>query len=241
MKIKFCEQCGREYKSLSKGLCKKHYNQLLKFGKCLDNNPRTVKDPNEIRVFKDYAEIDTYDSESNVFKTYIIDTEDVPKLGNHKWRTIVKTRNNKESYYLGTGHTIYFHRLIMGDPPCEVNHINHNTLDNRKENLSTLSTSANHINIGLRPKRSSQIKGVYYCKKENNYVVEFRYNNKRYYSKHFNTIEEATYMRYLYEQHFIPQYSVNNTEEVIKMINKLTSIQKKEIQTYFSNRLKNQV
>lgn len=35
--------------------------------------------------------------------------------------------------YLVTGHTIYFHRLIMGDPNCEIDHIDRNTHNNCKK------------------------------------------------------------------------------------------------------------
>ena len=60
--MKFCKVCGKpEVKA--HGLCVKHYNQLLKYGKTMDNNPRTVWDKNEIRVLNNYVEIDTYENE----------------------------------------------------------------------------------------------------------------------------------------------------------------------------------
>ena len=139
-RIKFCKICSKECDKLFDGMCKKHYLQMKTYGKIINANQRTVFDPNELRVYDNYAEIDTYDSFGGVFKTYKIDLDDIPKLGKCKWRTIVKTRNGVESYYLGTGHTIYFHRLIMGNPNCEIDHLNRNTLDNRKSNLRALST-----------------------------------------------------------------------------------------------------
>lgn len=243
-KIKFCKICGRETNKPLFGMCKKHYLQYIKYGKVLDNNPRTVFDNNEIRIYDDYAEIDTYDNQGNLFKTYKLDIEDVPILNNHKWRTIIKKRKTngiiKKTYYLGTGHSIYFHRLITGNPNCEVDHINKDTLDNRKNNLSFKSNSDNRINTNMRTNNTTQIKGVCYNKKTKEYHVEFGYLNKRYYSKHFKIIEEAVYMRYLYEQHFIPQYSINNTKLVNEMIQKLDDKKKKDIQKYFSNRYNNQ-
>ena len=214
MDIKFCKVCGKPCKKVTQGLCKKHYVQLQKYGKVLDNNPRTVWDKNEIRIKNNIAEIDTYDQQGNVLNTFILDVEDVPKLGNVKWRTIYKRK--KDSPYLCTGHTIYFHRLILGNPNTEIDHINRNTLDNRKCNLRALTASDNRINTGMRTNNTIGIKGVFFDKKSNTYHVEFRYNNKRYYSKGFNTIEEAAYMRYLMEQFFVPELSINNTEKVFK-------------------------
>mgnify|MGYP000199194743 CR=1 FL=1 len=90
--MKFCKVCGKpEVKA--HGLCVKHYNQLLKYGKTMDNNPRTVWDKNEIRVLNNYVEIDTYDQFGNVLVTYKIDIEDVPLLSNSKWRTVFKGKS----------------------------------------------------------------------------------------------------------------------------------------------------
>lgn len=240
-RIKFCKICGKECDKLFDGMCKKHYLQMKTYGKIINANQRTVFDPNELRVYNNYAEIDTYDSFGGVFKTYKIDLDDIPKLGKCKWRTIVKTRNGVESYYLGTGHTIYFHRLIMGNPNCEIDHLNRNTLDNRKSNLRALSNSANRINCAMKSNNTLGVKGVYYIAKNNKYKAEFRYNNKRYNTKHFDTFEEAVYMRFLFEQHFIPELSINNTVKVHEIINKLSADKKHEIESYFANRMKIQV
>ena len=139
MKVKICKICGRicspgEY--FGQGMCSKHYQQYLKYGRTLDNNPRTVWDPNEIRVLDGYAEIDTYTNTGEVLVTYKLDIEDIPLLGNHKWRTVFKGKS--KSPYLVTGHTIYFHRLIMGNPVQEVDHINRDSTDNRKTILELI-------------------------------------------------------------------------------------------------------
>ena len=163
-RIKFCKICGKECDKLFDGMCKKHYLQMKTYGKIINANQRTVFDPNELRVYNNYAEIDTYDSFGGVFKTYKIDLDDIPKLGKCKWRTIVKIRNGVESYYLGTGHTIYFHRLIMGNPNCEIDHLNRNTLDNRRENLRVVDFSINATNAKARIESKTNIRGVYFRK-----------------------------------------------------------------------------
>ena len=236
MKIKYCKICNKECVKTHLGMCKKHYVQYKKYGKVLDNNPRTIWDPNEIRICEDHAEIDTYDSLGNVVDTYLIDIEDVILLGNHKWRSIIKKRQDKELHYLGTKHTVYFHRLITGNPDIEVDHINRNTLDNRKANLRIVSNSVNRINQGLPLNNTLGIKGVY--KHKNKYHAELKFYNKRYISPLYNTIEEAAYYRHLLEQHFIPDFNVNNTSSMHKCINKLSNDTKKVIQNYLANKLK---
>ena len=83
-RIKICKICGREVSKLSLGMCKKHYEQYHKYGKVLDNNPRTVWDDNEIRTYKDYGEIDTYTNTGEVQNTFKFDLEDIKYLVNHK-------------------------------------------------------------------------------------------------------------------------------------------------------------
>lgn len=129
----------------------------------------------------------------------------------------------------------------MGSPNCEVDHLNRDTLDNRKSNLRALSNSANRINCAIQSNNTLGVKGVYYISKENKYKAEFRYNNKRYNTKHFDTFEEAVYMRFLFEQHFIPELSINNTVKVHEIIDSLPIDKKHEIESYFANRMKIQV
>ena len=60
------------------------------------------------------------------------------------------------------------HRLVMGNPEgmC-VDHINGDTLDNRKENLRICTKSQNSMNKRLRSDSQSGYKGVYEVKKPN--------------------------------------------------------------------------
>ena len=75
IEIKICKVCGKicdnSHGSFNgkTGMCRKHNDQLKKYGKTLDTNPRTVWDPNEIRVLGTYAEIDTYTFTGEVLNT----------------------------------------------------------------------------------------------------------------------------------------------------------------------------
>ena len=73
------------------------------------------------------------------------------------------------------------------------------------------------------------------------YIIHKEIKNKHFYSKSFNTKAEAAYMRYLYEQHFYKTIGINNSKEMITLIQSLSQESKNEIQKYFVNRMKIQV
>jgi HNH endonuclease/AP2 domain len=61
----------------------------------------------------------------------------------------------------GKRRTICMHREVMAAKTGEqVDHINHDALDNRKENLRVCSSSQNHANQRMRVNNTSGFKGV---------------------------------------------------------------------------------
>lgn len=242
---KFCEVCGISSpikkvvnnKLSGMCLCEKHTEQFKKFGEFKDHNSRSVFDPNEVRIFEDYAEIDTYDSYSNVVSTFIIDKDDVDKLGEHKWRTVFKN----EKPYLFTGNQkkerIYFHRLICITEK-QVDHIDGNTLNNRKSNLRPVSIQQNMKNLQKKCSNTSGIRGISFDKKRNNWKTDFTCEKIRYYVKAWSTLEQAVYQRYILEKYFLKEYrNTANDATYFEHINKLTDSQKNEIIEYLCNKL----
>lgn len=83
----------------------------------------------------------------------LIDASDFPIIAAFRWRA---TWNNGQHRYYATAGTkrvdgrittIYMHRLITGCPKGkEVDHLNHDTLDNRRENLRAGSHKENMQN-----------------------------------------------------------------------------------------------
>ena len=249
IEIRICKVCGKICNDSQRsfngktGMCRKHNDQLKKYGRTLDTNPRTVWDPNEIRVLDTYAEIDTYTSTGEVLNTFKLDIEDVPLLQNHKWRTVFKGKT--KSPYLVTGHAgtqggdqVYFHRLVLGNPNEEIDHINRDSTDNRKVNLRISYRTQQLANTKLRCDNTQGIKGVYYIQKNNKYRTEIQCNNRHIYSPYYKTKAEAAYMRYLLEQFFYKDIGINNSKEMLSLIQTLTDEQKYKIDNYFRNRAK---
>jgi hypothetical protein len=54
------------------------------------------------------------------------------------------------------------HRLILGIPNSEVDHVNGNPLDNRRVNLRLATRAQNSANTRSRKNTTSKYKGVYW-------------------------------------------------------------------------------
>jgi len=102
-------------------------------------------------------------------KVALIDDEDMELVSKHKWCV----RREPNNFYAATGvtrpsgvHTVLrMHRLIMDAPRgMDVDHINHNGLDNRRVNLRICTRTQNLRNSRKRKGCSSRFKGVAWCK-----------------------------------------------------------------------------
>lgn len=84
------------------------------------------------------------------------------------------------------------HVQIMNFPNLSVDHINGNTLDNRKENLRIVTHSQNTKNRTKSKNKTSKFKGVNFCKRSKKWrvriKVEYKSINLGYYT---NEIEAA--------------------------------------------------
>lgn len=231
-----CKHCGR-IGIKANGLCIKHYNQFHKYGKFLDNNPRTIYDKNIFRIKGNYTEVDTFDINGNVNYTFIIDTENLNYILKYKWKSHINKKTNL--IYLRNNELGLFHRLILDNPKQQIDHVSRNTLDNRKENLRIVTSSQQLLNT--KKKISNfDIKGICFNDRNSNkkYFSRFRFNNKIYQSPYYLTYEEAVFSRYLLEQ-LSNELVINN--DMIPYINKLSKEQRIPIIKWFNNKFKNKL
>jgi hypothetical protein len=115
-------------------------------------------------------------------KFAIVDADDFDRVSQFKWCY------NKNGKYPGYAERkqhigmkdgkqiqkrISMHRFIMGveDSKVHVDHMNHDTLDNRKSNLRLCTNAENGRNRKIQKGGSSKYKGV--CKRRNNRVKAF--------------------------------------------------------------------
>ena len=207
MLMKKCKACGREVKKhAGYEMCQKHYYQYKKYGKVLDNNPRTIKDPNEIVLYEDYAEIILYDKQCEEIARTLIDLEDIDKVKDCKWRM------NDQGYAItdivgGLGGKIRLHRLIMDCPDdMVVDHINHNSLDNRKFNLRVCTLQQNNKNQKKKSNNKSGVIGISWDKSRRKWCAQIMYNRKHIHLGRFKTKEEAIQARKQAEIEYFGEY-----------------------------------
>ncbi len=132
--------------------------------------------------------------------TFLIDAVDSDWLSIFSWcsktskarpkhiyaKTSYKKENGERGY-------ISLHRLIMGAPDrnIHVDHINGNTLDNRKANLRLCSPSGNASNRVKKFNSKSIYKGLSYRERSGKYEVSVTKNGKAFYVGSFYSEIEA--------------------------------------------------
>ena len=200
--MKKCVVCGRECKQIIKGMCQKHYRQFMKYGEVLDNIPRTQYDPNEIIEYEDYAEIVLYNKDCEEVARALIDLEDVDNVKEYKWHL-----NNSTGYVNNNKNKLLLHRFIMDCPKDKVvDHVNHDPLDNRKENLRVCTHQENIMNSSLSKNNTSGITGVAWDKQHNKWRSQIKINRKSITLGLFNTKEEAIEARKQAELEYFGEY-----------------------------------
>ena len=132
---------------------------------------------------------------TNTNAEFYFDLEDYELIRKYCWyesdtHYIITQRNRK---------TIRMHRLIMGvdESNEQIDHIFHNTFDNRKEFLRVVNNSQNNMN--------KKTVGVYWDKSRSKWVANITYNGKRF-SKRFDSFEEAKIQRIEYEKKYFKEY-----------------------------------
>ena len=111
-------------------------------------------------------------------KFVLVDDDDFKRLSKFKWNLVCGRPDNcyaARSLYFGGGRKkrkyklILMHKQIIDTPKgMNADHINRNTLDNRKENLRVSTYSQNKINQKMRRDNSSGYRVVYFTKENLN-------------------------------------------------------------------------
>ena len=188
-----CDYCGKKLFKMPSAISKRNFCDL----KCFS---LFYKKTNEYILHENYAEI-IIDSEKYGQKLIKIDIEDVERCKKYKW-SIRKNGNKNILFYVAAyskenkNQIIRLHRYLMNCPDDKViDHINHDTLDNRKQNLRICIRV---VNSWYRKDNKSGIAGVSYdknhkywvakmgnkvlgCRKDKQKAIELRYQAEREY------------------------------------------------------------
>ena len=134
---------------------------------------------------------------------FLIDDDDYEKVSQLNWR-LCKTSKRKSYLRINKRigkkrKMIYLHRFILNleysNKNIKVDHINGNTLDNRKENLRICTHKENIQNQKKRINSKSGYKGVSFINRPNKltkpWLARITINSKSTYLGYFKTAKEA--------------------------------------------------
>lgn len=124
----------------------------------------------------------------------IIDEDDVDKCKELIWYPHNDKSQANHLIYIRNRDKHRLHRYIIGEDKIEagkvVDHINRNTLDNRKSNLRIVTVFENNQNIGMNSRNTSGVKGVFYDKRRSKWVANIYRNGKTHFVRCY-TLDEA--------------------------------------------------
>jgi hypothetical protein len=133
----------------------------------------------------------------------LVDAEHAWMLGRWTWRLESNPARSSKAYVVrhttlringrDKGVRIYLHRAVLGLPPGDllrVDHINGDTLDNRRANLRVATTAQNAQNQGSRG-GSSRHRGVTWDKSRKKWMATATLDGRRRTIGRFGTEEEA--------------------------------------------------
>ena len=129
----------------------------------------------------------------------LVDEADFEKLNKYKWyATFAK---HTKSFYAQRSEkvsnkriSVFMHREILGlkkGDKLQGDHINHDTLDNRRKNLRIVTNSQNMANTFAHTDNASGLKGVSWSKAAKKWKAQIQVGGKHFYLGVFDEKEEA--------------------------------------------------
>lgn len=126
----------------------------------------------------------------------MVDTKDLRKLLEHPVRWIAQYSPESKTFYVAAGNSspkVYLHRFLVDAPKgSEVDHKNHNGLDNRRFNLVVGTKNQNQQNRkGPRKGSLSGASGVVWSSRKQRWLVKRMVNGVVLRAGQFSDLEEA--------------------------------------------------
>lgn len=190
--MKKCLVEGCENKYRTKGYCTKHLFQIKKYGEI---RTRTMRDKNEFEVLGDHTKVFVYDRLSNISGSFIIDTEDLERCRKYKW--CVMSKKSVRQFYIMNAKAGKLHAFILRyktNSKMHIDHIDGNTMNNRKSNLQICTNQQNQLKKKMQSNNTSGYRGVtWYVNpgKTSRWMAQIYFNHKRHHIGYFDSKEEA--------------------------------------------------
>lgn len=131
----------------------------------------------------------------NIVKT-VIELKDLEKVMEYKYTWFPSWNESTQSYYV-TGYSplkkVSLHRYLLDDPEnLVVDHFDHDTLNNRRNNLRAVDRSVNGQNRkGAAKNSTSKVRGVHWNSEKEMWQTRITRNKKKIFLGYFNEIWAA--------------------------------------------------
>lgn len=142
---------------------------------------------------------------NNTGVEFLIDCSNYEMVCKYTWN-----QNDKGYIYANyKKKKIYLHRLLFNLTQKNqlVDHINHNILDNRKNNLRVVTNSQNQMNRDKPKQNTSGIKGIYWHKNKEKWQANIQVNGKLLYLGIFDSKQDAINARKDAEKKYFNEYN----------------------------------
>ena len=125
----------------------------------------------------------------------LVDTEDYERV--NQWNWVAHWATSTKTFYAqreGDSGNVFMHRFIMNPPEGQqIDHIDGNTLDNRKANLRLCTHAENTKN--KKKRNGKQFIGIHFEKSSGKWRAEIMSNYKTTFLGRYNTAEAAAKAR----------------------------------------------
>ena len=187
-----CSNCGKELdRTLQRILQQKNHFCSMKCKGLFQQIE------NEITFRANHGEI-IIRSKRYGIKNILFDLDDLELINKYRWNIRFDKCTDgfyarAEDYSINKRNIVLFHRLVTDCPKgLVVDHINHDTLDNRKQNLEVCTSFKNNQN---RLNNTSGYIGVGWDKSRNKWQANIKVKGKKIYLGRFTNIEDAIIVR----------------------------------------------
>lgn len=170
---------------------------------------------NKYRIEGEACYIDCFNTKGVLKGSIIINTDDLPLVRDYQWHVENSRRNLQYGQASTNGKlptkTIRIHRLLMPDAK-QIDHINHNGLDNRRCNLRACDNRENNCNKNFSFNPKSGYTGIRYNEKVGSYYVRIMVHKKEISLGHYKSLEEALEARKQGELRYFGEFRYNNQQ-----------------------------
>ena len=200
-----CKECGHEWTSNPHSIVRGQLCPECARKRGANKNRRKNK---VIEDHGDWLMVET-SSHGHMFATMKIDTMDAARIG-----MIGRARHHRGCAYVGMNkRQVAVHRIITDAAiGMDVDHINHDTCDNRRANLRVCTHGENLRNMKKRKDNTSGITGVTWDKKRAVWIAQLSFHGKHVYLGEFKEKDRAIEARRNGERKYYGEFAYENSK-----------------------------